>query len=130
MNFFKQIDLTKGKPWKVIMLFAVPIFLSLLLNNAFSLINSLVLKTTVGGNSVTAITSTGSISAILFQFAYGCSGGFAILISSHYGKKDMVNLRKCFYNAIYLCLIIGTLITVIGLFVYKDLLVLLNVDER
>ena len=130
MKLFKQIDLTIGKPWKVIIYLAIPILLSQILGNAFSLINALVLKTTVGGDSVTAINSTGSISSVLFQFAYGCSGGFAILISSFYGKKDTLNLRRSFYNAIYLCLFIGIFITVLGLFVYKDLLLLLNVDER
>lgn len=130
MKLFKQVDLTIGKPWKVIITLAIPILLSQILGNAFSLINALVLKTTVGGDSVTAINSTGSISSILFQFAYGCSGGFAILLSSYFGKKDFDNLKKSFYNALYLCLFIGVLITIIGLFVYKDLLYLLKIDDK
>lgn len=65
-SIFKSIDLTEGKPWKVILLFAIPILLSTLLNNAFSLINALVLKITVGGTSVTSINQTGSITCILF----------------------------------------------------------------
>ena len=129
MNVFKQMDLTKGKPWKVILLFAIPIFISSLLGSAFSIINSLVLKTTVGGDSVTSINSTGSISLILFQFAYGCSGGFATLISSHFGSKDYKNVRKSFYNGIYLSIVIGFVITILGLFVYKDLLIFLEVDK-
>ena len=41
-NFFKPIDLTKGKPWKVIIYLAIPILLSQILGNAFSLINALI----------------------------------------------------------------------------------------
>ena len=48
-KLFKPVDLTIGSPWKVMLFFAVPILLSTLLNNAFSLINALVLKSTVGG---------------------------------------------------------------------------------
>ncbi len=129
MNVFKQVDLTKGKPWKVILLFAIPIFLSSFLGSAFSIINSLVLKTTVGGNSVTAISSTSSISAILFQFAYGCSGGFATLLSADFGNKNIQKARKSFYNGFYLSIIVGLIISVVGLFVYKDMLIFLNVDE-
>ena len=44
MKLFKQIDLTIGKPWKVIIYLAIPIFLSQILGNAFSLINALVLS--------------------------------------------------------------------------------------
>ena len=39
MKLFKQIVLTIGKPWKVIIYLAIPIFLSQILGNAFSLIN-------------------------------------------------------------------------------------------
>ena len=93
-KFFSRIDLTEGRPWKVILLFSIPIFFTLILNNAFSLINALVLKTTVGGDSVTAVNSTSSISNILFQFAYGIGGGFTIVISEQIGKKDYKNLKK------------------------------------
>ena len=129
MKVFKQIDLTKGTPWKVILLFSLPILLSLILSNAFSLINALVLKVTVGGDSVTAINSTSSISMILFNFAYGCSGGFVILLSSYFGKKDYINLRKSFYNGLFLSILVGLVITILGLFVYEDLITLLNIDE-
>ena len=87
-KLFKPVDLTIGSPWKVMLFFAVPILLSTLLNNAFSLINALVLKSTVGGDSVTAINSTGNISSILFNFAYGCTSGFAVLASNKFGQKD------------------------------------------
>ena len=101
-SIFKPIDLTEGKPWKVILLFAIPILLSTLLNNAFSLINALVLKITVGGTSVTSINQTGSIPCILFNFAYGCSSGFAVIISNKFGSKDYEGLKKTFFNSIIL----------------------------
>jgi len=129
-SMFKRIDLTEGKPWKVILLFAIPILFSLVLSSAFSLINALVLKTTVGGDSVSAVNSTGSISNIIFQFAYGVAGGFTIVISEQIGKKDYDKLKKIYYNAIFLCVGLGILMTCIGLIVYDDLLVLLNVNER
>lgn len=95
-KLFKPVDLTIGSPWKVMLFFAVPILLSTLLNNAFSLINALVLKSTVGGDSVTSINSTGNISSILFNFAYGCTSGFAVLASNKFGQKDNEGLKKSF----------------------------------
>ncbi len=128
-KLFKPIDLTKGTPWKVIILFAIPILISTLLNNAFSLINSLVLKSTVGGNSVTAVNQTGPISSILFNFAYGCSGGFAVISSNMHGAKDEKGLRDSFHHSLIFSSIIAVIIIIIGLIFYKDLLILLNVDE-
>ncbi len=129
-KIFKPIDLTKGTPWKAIILFAIPIMISTILSNAFSLINSLILKTTVGGDSVTAMNSTGSISAILFNFAYGCTTGFGIIAANKCGEKDNVGLKKAFYNSVFISLIIAFLITVIGLLSYKQLLSFLNIGQQ
>ena len=128
-KLFKPVDLTIGSPWKVMLFFAVPILLSTLLNNAFSLINALVLKSTVGGDSVTAINSTGNISSILFNFAYGCTSGFAVLASNKFGQKDNEGLKKVFYSSLYICLVLAILIMTIGLILYPKLLEILNVNE-
>lgn len=128
-KIFKQIDLTIGSPYKALFFFALPLFLYQLLSSSFSLVNSLVLKQTVGGNSVAAINSTSSISLLIFQFAYGCSCGFTIMISEAFGKKDEQKLKKAFYNAIYLCIGIGTFITILGTFSYKALLTFLKIDS-
>ena len=132
MNFlkklFKPIDLTTGNPWKVILLFAIPILLSTILSSAFSLINALVLKTTVGGDSVTAINQTGSITSFLFNFAYGCTSGFSILISNKCGSKDKEGIKKAFINSAFLSSIIAITISVIGLIIYPYLFNLLHTD--
>ncbi len=129
-KLFLPMDLTKGKPWKVILLFAIPILISTLLNNAFSLINSIVLKITVGGDSVTAINQTGPISSILFNFAYGCSGGFAVISANKHGAKDEDGIKSSFYHSLFFSIIIAILIMIIGLIFYKDLLVILKVHEN
>lgn len=128
-KLFKPIDLTEGTPWKVILLFAIPILISTILGNAFSLINALVLKYNVGGDSVTAINQTGPISSILFNFAYGCSSGFSVIASNKHGAKDDEGVRKTFYNSIFLSLILAILIITIGFCTYKQLLYALNINE-
>ena len=44
-------------------------------------------------------------------------------------EGDYKNVRKSFYNGIYLSIVIGFVITILGLFVYKDLLIFLEVDK-
>ena len=51
-KIFAFQDLTSGRPFKVILLFALPILLSNLLGSSIGLINSLVLITTVGKTNV------------------------------------------------------------------------------
>lgn len=129
-DLFKPVDLTTGHVLKIIIIFAIPILLSNILGNAFSLLNSIVLKNTVGGDAVTSMNSTGSISSLLFNFAYGCSGGFAIIASNKCGTKDELGLQKAFISSIFLCLIIGLIISLLAYFLKDSLLVWLNIDEK
>lgn len=127
-KIFAPLDLTQGTPYKRLIRFAIPILLSTLLSNAFSLINALILKTTVGSDSVTAVNATGTISSILFNFAYGCTSGFAVIMANKKGKNDEEGQAKTFYTCLFLSLIIGALITTIGLLSYKKLLIVLHLE--
>ncbi len=128
-KIFAPVDLTQGTPYKRLLLFAVPILLSTILSNAFSLINALILKTTVGGISVTSMNSTGSISAILFNFAYGCTSGFAVIMANKKGKQDEKAQNRTLYTCIVLALVIGALISIIGLCCYRQLMIFLAIPE-
>lgn len=129
-KLFGYRDLTVGTPIKVILLFAIPILFANLLTQGLNLCNSLVLKATVGGDSVTAMNQTSSLSSLLFNFLYGSSTGFAVIAANAYGKKDTQRMGKIFVSSIFLTLVISLLITVFGLIFLKDLLNLLNVDEE
>jgi len=127
-KMFGFIDLTKGSPLKVLILFSIPVFLTLLLTNALNLVSTLVLKVTVGGDSVTAITQTNSLNAILLNFGLGTCSGFAVIGGHYYGKRDQANTIKAFQNSFYLALLFGVFLTVLGFIVLKPALHLLNVD--
>ena len=114
-ELFNQQDLTSGKIYKKILLFALPIFISSLLGNAFNIINSLVLKFTVGGDAVTSINVTNSISSLLFNFAYGATSGFAVILSNKFGEKDEKGIKESYSHSITLSVITALLITIIGI---------------
>ena len=101
-NMFKTMDLTKGGIFNALFFFSLPLFLSSLITSAFGLINSLVLKYTVGGDAVTAINVTGSVSTLLFNFAYGAVSGFATITANHHGSKDHQKSGKSMYNSLYI----------------------------
>ncbi len=128
--FFAPRNLTQGTPWKQILAVAIPILLQSLISNAFGLINSLILKVTVGGDAVTAISATGSISAILFNFAYGAASGFAVIIGHAYGAKNYEQSRKAFFVSLLLSAGLGLLIILIGFLSLDSLLKVLNIGEQ
>ena len=128
-NMFKTMDLTKGGIFNALFFFSLPLFLSSLITSAFGLINSLVLKYTVGGDAVTAINVTGSVSTLLFNFAYGAVSGFATITANHHGSKDHQKSGKSMYNSLYIALLLSILISAIGLIFLDPMLAFLNIDE-
>lgn len=128
-NMFKTMDLTKGGIFKALFFFSLPLFLSSVISSAFGLINSLVLKYTVGGNAVTAINVTGSISTLLFNFAYGAVSGFSTITANYHGSKDSEGCGKSIYHSVYIALIISILIGAIGFLSLDQLIAFLNIDE-
>ena len=128
-NMFKTMDLTKGSIFKALFFFSLPLFLSSLITSAFGLINSLVLKYTVGGDAVTAINVTGSISSLLFNFAYGAVSGFSTITANYYGSKDNKKCGKSIYQSLYISLVISIMISAIGLIFLGQFLNFLNIDE-
>lgn len=127
-KIFAFQDLTQGRPFKVILLFALPILISNILGSSIGLINTLVLKTTVGSTSVVAMNQTNSINTLLFQLGFGASSGFAIIGSQKYGAKDDDGLKRAFNISIFLCVVLSILISLIGLIFLDPLLDFLNVD--
>ena len=128
-NMFKTMDLTKGSIFKALFYFSLPLFLSSLISGAFGLIHSLVLKYTVGGDAVTAINVTGSISSLLFNFAYGAVSGFSTITANYHGSKSEQKSGKSIYQSYYISLIISVLISAIGFIFLNKLLAFLNIDE-
>lgn len=129
-NFFSYQDLTRDtKPIITMLLFAIPLFISAFANNGMSLINSIVLKTTVGGDSVTAINQTSPLSSLILQFGFGCTAGFGVVIANFCGSKNEDKIKQSIFLSIVACFIIWLVIGVIGIFSLKPLLNLLNVNE-
>lgn len=129
-EMFGFLDLTKGKVYKVILLFALPLLLTTLLTNSLNLVNTMVLKNTVGGTSVTAMNQTNSLNSILLNFALGCTAGFATIGGHYFGKKDEQRLKESFHTSIILSIFIGAFLSVVGLIILKPALKLLNVNEE
>lgn len=127
-KIFAFQDLTNGRPFKTIILFGLPILISNLLGTSLSLINTLVLKSTVGSNSVVAMNQTGAINSLLFQFSFGCASGFSVIGSQKAGAKDIEGLKKVLNVSIVLTTIIAIIISILGLSCIDPLMNFLNID--
>ncbi|MCI6386753.1 MAG: MATE family efflux transporter, partial [Firmicutes bacterium] len=90
----EPIDLTQGPCWKVILLFSLPVILSYLLQQVYSISDAAIVGQTLTAAEVAGVNDTNSLVFIFLQFAFGVSAGFCVITSYYVGMHDERGVRR------------------------------------
>ena len=82
-ELFKPLDLTKGSVWKVIICFSIPILISYLFQQIYTIADAAICGQFLNENQVAGVNNTGNIVFIVLQFAFGCTAGFSVITSKN-----------------------------------------------
>lgn len=96
-------DLTVGNPLKVIVSYMIPVFLGLVLQQAYNLVDTMVVGRFVGADALGGVGSASSLCLMVMGATMGLCAGFCIPIAQAFGEKNDTKLRKHLAHAIYLC---------------------------
>ena len=122
-------DLTQGKPLKVILLFAIPLFIGQLFQQFYSLVDTRIVGSVLGDEALAAVGATTTLSDLLVGLLNGFTNGCAIIIATFYGAKDEPKMKKAMAGTILLAVAFSTAITVLCLLFLNPILNLLNVSK-
>lgn len=122
-------DLLTGKPIKSIILFALPIMASSMLQYNYNLVDNIIVGRFVGTDALAAVGSVGSINSFIIGAALGLTSGFTITVSQSFGAGDKKKMNKYAGSSILLSIIIGVLIVVIAHILCYPLLRLLKTPD-
>ncbi len=122
-------QMTQGKPYKIILLFALPLMLGNLFNQLYYTVDSVIVGRFVGTNALSAVGSTDWLNYLFMSIIMLFPQGFGILIAKTYGKKDKENLNKVIQNSLFLSLIILIVVLILSESLTKPFLLLLNTPE-
>ena len=106
-------DLTSGSPLRLILSFTVPLVLSNLFQQCFSLVDTVIVGRCIGVDALAAVGSTGSLNFLVIGLVTGCCAGMAIPIAQRFGAGDTENMRRYVYNAAYVCIVLAVLLTAV-----------------
>ena len=123
-------DLTVGSPMKLILGFAFPMFLGLLFQQFYSLVDTMIVGKYLGVDPFAGIGSTGSLNFIVIGFCMGLCSGFSVPISQSFGAKDFPLLRKMVTNSVWLCTFFSVVITTLMLLFCRPVLTWMNTPEN
>ncbi len=87
-------DLTKGSPIRLIIMFALPLLLGNIFQQAYSLTDTIIIGQQLGTSSLAAVGSTQSVVQLMFNIVNGSVTGFAIIIANNFGAGDEKEMRR------------------------------------
>ena len=122
-------DLTKGNPLKMTVLFAIPIFLSNILQQLYNFTDIAIIGHSLGDDALTAIGSVSTIYGFFNSLMFGMSSGFAVVISRFFGRKDEKGLKKAIANTLFIAVIWAIAVPLIGFISLKPLMRALHTPE-
>ena len=109
-----EIDMSKGSILKNMIMFAISLMLSNILQLLYNAADTIVVGRWGGAECLAAVGSTATVTGLLVNFFVGLSVGVAVAISRKYGAGDMYGLNKTAHTAVAISVIAGVASLVLG----------------
>lgn len=122
----KTLDMTQGKPMKLLLQFALPVFAGNLFQQLYTLIDRFIVGQFVGASAFSAIGATNAMSMMFMSMCMGTSIGTGVVVSQYFGAKDEKSTATAIANGAYVNVIVAIIMTVIALLATKPLLIILK----
>ena len=126
-GFFRPVDLTRGRCWRTILAFSLPIILSYLLQQVYSISDAAIVGQTLTADEVAGVNDTASLALIFLQFAFGTSAGFCTVTSCCVGAHDAAGVRRSMAAQLVLSAILTVLLTALALALLDPMLAWINI---
>ena len=121
-----EIDMCNGPILGKLLLFALPLMCSGILQLLFNAADIIVVGRFAGDNSLAAVGATTSLINLLTNFFIGLSIGANVLVAHFFGANQKKDLKDTVHTAMLLSIYGGILLTVIGCFFARTLLSLMQ----
>ena len=125
----KRNSMLEGNPIKSIIIFALPIMFSSLLQYNYALVDNIIVGRYISSDALAAAGSVGPINSFIIGTALGLTSGFSIPVAHAFGARDEKKLSKYAANSISLAFLIGVVIVFIAHLISDPLLKLIGTDE-
>lgn len=127
-SYFGAVNLREGKEWKVLLRFSLPIVLSYLLQQIYTVSDAVICGQTLSADEVAGVNDVFPLTYIFLQFAFGCTAGFGVITSNRVGNADPAGVRRSFASQIVLSAIITAVLTALSIATLPAMLGVINLS--
>lgn len=122
-------NLTAGKPIKLILLFAIPLFIGQLFQLFYSLVDTRIVGSTLGDTALAAVGATSTLSDMLNGLLNGFTNGYAIIIATYFGANDEKQMKKSIGGTVLLGVAFAVILSALCLIFLNPILGFLNISK-
>ncbi len=115
MNKKYEIDMCSGSVFKKMLLFAIPLMCSSILQLLFNAADIVVVGRFAGDNALAAVGSNSALINLLTNLFVGLSIGSNVLTAQYYGAKKDTDLKETVHTSMLISIYSGLILTVIGI---------------
>ena len=115
-------NMTVGSVRRVIVSFALPIFLSQLFQQLYNTADSLIVGNLLGKQALAAVSSSASLIQLLTALMIGIALGAGVVISRYFGAEDYDTLSRAIHTTAAFGIVAGAALTVLGVLLSPALL--------
>jgi len=108
------MDMTQGVIWKQLLSFAFPMILGNFFQLMYNAIDAAVVGKHVSDIALAAVGVSNPLCNTIVSFFMGIGTGAGVLISQFFGRKDHEGLQRALHCAIGVTLVLGGLLTILG----------------
>lgn len=123
-------DMTVGSPYKLMLGFALPIFLSQLFQQLYNTADALIVGRFLGTEALAAVTSSGTLIFLMISFFTGTAMGGGVVISRYFGANDETKVSRAIHTLLAFGLVSGFLLTVVGVILTPTFLRWMRTDPE
>lgn len=123
-------DLTQGKTGKVLLKFTLPLFISVVFQQFYSIADSLIAGRFAGEDALAAVGASYPITNLFNAVAFGCNIGIGIVISQCFGAKDYKKVKTAVSTALISGTVLGGILTALGVLFTPQLLRMVNTPQN
>lgn len=116
------MDMCNGPIFKKLLIFALPLMLSGILQLLFNAADIVVVGKFTGSHALAAVGSTGALINLFVNVFIGFSIGTNVLVAQYFGARDEKNVQETVHTSILLGIVGGFILIVAGIVFAKPML--------
>lgn len=119
-------DMTVGKPAKVLLLFSLPMLLSMAFQQLYNIADSVIAGKFVGSDALAAIGASFPVTMLFLAVAMGASVGSSVIVSQLFGVKKLEKMKTAIWTSVIAIMAVAAVLTAVGLVICKPVIKLLQ----